>query len=300
MAKSVRWVLALSIFIILILVVEDQAGWQWVLAQWQTVHPLNIAILVLLTAMSYVTRAVRIFYYFASVKSSPFLPYLSISLLHNAWNNFLPMRLGEASFPIMMKKQLGFSYWQTSGGLFLIRLFDLHVLTSLFLLAASIAVSKFYFVLLIFWLLLPVIIKPLLLILPRIFFAVKLLSWLSKFKQPQVKTSQLTCCYLLTIFIWVFKLTAFTLIAMSFLPLTFGQTLLAVISADFTSVLPIHGLAGSGTFEGAMLAVLLPLGVDTRTALSAAVNLHIYLLIVSLVSVPLAIFIKNSRSIKLK
>jgi uncharacterized membrane protein YbhN (UPF0104 family) len=43
-------------------------------------------------------------------------------------------------------------------------------------------------------------------------------------------------------------------------------------------VLPIHGIAGSGSYELAMAAVLLPLGVDMQTLLKAAVNLHLYLL----------------------
>ena len=51
-----------------------------------------------------------------------------------------------------------------------------------------------------------------------------------------------------------------------------------VIHPSSCGVLPVHGIAGSGSYELAMAAVLVPLGLDLPTVLKAAVNLHLYLL----------------------
>ncbi|VAW96580.1 hypothetical protein MNBD_GAMMA20-1008, partial [hydrothermal vent metagenome] len=36
--------------------------------------------------------------------------------------------------------------------------------------------------------------------------------------------------------------------------------------------------AGAGTFEAGVVAALLPFGIDAKTALQAAVNLHLFIL----------------------
>jgi uncharacterized membrane protein YbhN (UPF0104 family) len=47
-------------------------------------------------------------------------------------------------------------------------------------------------------------------------------------------------------------------------------------------VLPVHGLAGAGTYEGAMVAALALSGAAPDIALLAAVNVHLLLLGTSL------------------
>ena len=43
-------------------------------------------------------------------------------------------------------------------------------------------------------------------------------------------------------------------------------------------MLPIHGVAGAGTYEAGVLAGLIPWAVDQKVALAAAVNLHLFVL----------------------
>ncbi len=50
------------------------------------------------------------------------------------------------------------------------------------------------------------------------------------------------------------------------------------MGAELSSVLPFHGIAGSGSYELAAVAALVPLGVDPKLALAGAVNLHLFLL----------------------
>jgi hypothetical protein len=50
------------------------------------------------------------------------------------------------------------------------------------------------------------------------------------------------------------------------------------VAGELTSVLPIHGIAGAGTYEAGVVLVLSPLGVATDNALIAAADLHLFLL----------------------
>ena len=47
---------------------------------------------------------------------------------------------------------------------------------------------------------------------------------------------------------------------------------------DLTSILPFHGLAGAGTYEAGVVAGLAPYGLSPETALSLAINLHLFIL----------------------
>jgi uncharacterized membrane protein YbhN (UPF0104 family) len=55
------------------------------------------------------------------------------------------------------------------------------------------------------------------------------------------------------------------------------------MGAELSTVLPFHGIAGSGSYEAAVVAALLPLGVDATAALAGAVNLHLFLLGVTMI-----------------
>lgn len=95
-----------------------------------------------------------------------------------------------------------------------------------------------------------------------------------------------------TALIWMAKFLAFALVLGHFLPAELWQVLVGVMGAELSSVLPFHGIAGSGTCE---LAVLLPLGVEAATALAGAVNLHLFLLGMTLLLGALALLLPVSR-----
>ena len=295
MSIALRWILASLIFALLILLVELYYGWAGILAQWTVVDLSDLLLLTLLTLTSYVLRAERVYRYFGQRMQHPRSAYLKISFLHNALNNFLPMRLGEAAFPLLMKRQFKQSMLSSTAGLVWIRLMDLHVL----LLLAAIALGA----------LLPAIgylALAALIIGPFVIglFRRRLLALLPE--RLQVKLTELehllphsrgliVATYLQTLIIWIVKLVALTLVLKAFLSIDFISAWVAVTTADLSGVLPIHGVAGSGTYEAAMLAALIPLGFGVEAALSAAINLHIYLLGVSALSVPLALLIPTQR-----
>ncbi|EWH08223.1 hypothetical protein DS2_18438 [Catenovulum agarivorans DS-2] len=291
--KSLRWFIATSIFIAVIYGIEQYLGWHNVLKQWQHVSVAQLLLLTLITFISYWLRAWRIYYYFGKPEQHALSPYIRINLLHNALNNFLPMRLGEASFPLFMKQSFAFPIIKSTTGLLVIRALDLH-----WLLVMLIFIASQQLTMQILWLLLPLLVAPFLL--PKCWTQLlKVAPNSLKTKLNQLPThSNLSAgfvvkVYLLTSIIWLVKLAALGLILQFFIPLPPAQALFAVISADLSSILPIHGIAGSGTFEAAILAALLPLGFEQQQIIQAAVNLHIYVLVVTLLSVPIALCFKQ-------
>ena len=84
--------------------------------------------------------------------------------------------------------------------------------------------------------------------------------------------------YLWTALTWTLKFAAFASVLKHFVPVAFWRVLAGVMGAELSSVLPFHGIAGSGSYELAAVAALVPLGVDARLALAGAVNLHLFLL----------------------
>jgi glycosyltransferase 2 family protein len=81
-----------------------------------------------------------------------------------------------------------------------------------------------------------------------------------------------------TALIWSLKFVAFTSLLRFFLPIDVWRLLAGVMGTELSSVLPFHGIAGSGSYELAAVAALAPLGVDPKLALAGAVNLHLFLL----------------------
>lgn len=295
MSIALRWILASLIFALLILLVEHYYGWAGILAQWSVVDLFDLLLLTLLTLLSYVLRAERVYRYFGQRMQHPRRAYLKISFLHNALNNFLPMRLGEAAFPLLMKRQFKQSMLSSTAGLVWIRLMDLHVLLLLAAIALGALLPTIGYLALAALIIGPVVIG---------LFRRRLLALLPE--RLQVKLTELehllphsrgliVATYLQTLIIWIVKLVALTLVLKAFLSIDFISAWVAVTTADLSGVLPIHGIAGSGTYEAAMLAALIPLGFGVEAALSAAINLHIYLLGVSALSVPLALLIPTQR-----
>lgn len=295
MSIALRWILASLIFSLLILLVEHYYGWAGILAQWSVVDLSDLLLLTLLTLLSYVLRAERVYRYFGQRMQHPRRAYLKISFLHNALNNFLPMRLGEAAFPLLMKRQFKQSMLSSTAGLVWIRLMDLHVLLLLAAIALGALLPTIGYLALAALIIGPVVIG---------LFRRRLLALLPE--RLQVKLTELehllphsrgliVATYLQTLIIWIVKLVALTLVLKAFLSIDFISAWVAVTTADLSGVLPIHGIAGSGTYEAAMLAALIPLGFGVEAALSAAINLHIYLLGVSALSVPLALLIPTQR-----
>ena len=86
---------------------------------------------------------------------------------------------------------------------------------------------------------------------------------------------------LTTYAVWLTKLLAFLGVVMQLSQLTLVQAVTSVAVADLSSILPIHGVAGSGTFEGAFVLAGKLYAVGTTALLKVAVQLHLFWLLMS-------------------
>jgi uncharacterized membrane protein YbhN (UPF0104 family) len=192
------------------------------------------------------------------------------------------MRLGEGLFPWLMYRYFGYPLLTTTATLLWLRLMDLHVLILVgygVLWWQQEATDWWWFGLLAVW----VFFLP---------FSIRLCRRLVK-KQPSRLLQRLIHSlataspnshlllirlYSWTLLSWFVKLIAFTVILHHFIPVALWQVLSGVLSAELSSILPFHGVAGAGSYEAAVLAMLVPLDIAIPTAITGAVNLHLFML----------------------
>jgi len=257
-------------------------GWGPVLAPWQALTPAKLLPPVALTALSYCLRGIRIHDYFRPRLRGHFPAVLRLSVLHTTANNLLPMRAGELVFPWLMGRYFGHGFLTATASLVWIRLLDLHFLGLLGILLLWLRHPTWLWSLAVLpWLLLPPIMGRLgrrqLSSQGRLGKAFRLMT-----DTAPASALKALRIYLWTALIWISKLLAFALVLRYFLEAEPWEVLLGVMGAELSSVLPFHGIAGSGSYELAVMTVLLPLGIDAATALAGAVNLHLFLLGVTL------------------
>lgn len=279
------WAIGGGILAALLLWVHFTIGWGVLLQPWQEISLTTLAGLLALSFISYLLRAIRIQVYFPLLLEGRFLTTLRLSILHNFANNLLPMRAGEALFPLLMKRHFGATLTDSTLSLIWIRLLDLHVLAAIALLSLILSTPHWGWT---------IAVAAWLLSLPlALHFRETLKRRLGSDKGWQrllhrivdnapPDRAHLSRVYLLTLLSWGSKFIAFAMVLQHFLPLPLWQALGGIIGAELSSVLPFHGIAGAGSYEVAMLAVLTPLGIDAGDALNGAVNLHLFLLGVTL------------------
>ncbi len=277
-----RWLLGLALLAGLLVWVQVTVGWYQLLLPWRSFPSATLALLLLLTTLSYLLRAVRIYDYSHHLLKGAFPATVRLSVLHNSLNNFLPMRLGELAYPLLMKRYFGQGYTASGVTLLWIRVLDLHFLLLMALLfVGKSGLSQAWSLLALPWMLL----------IPIMFGSHGWLQRRMEGRSGRVSNMfkrilghvpdngwRFARIWLWTALSWILKFTAFTMVVLYFADIGLWRAVFGTIGAELSSVLPLHGVAGSGSYELAMAAALLPLGVDMPTVLKAAVNLHLYLL----------------------
>jgi hypothetical protein len=267
--------------------VQFTVGWGAVLAPWRELPAATLGACLGLMAASYGLRALRLHDYFhARVGHAP-LATLRLTLQHNLANNLLPMRTGEAAFPLLMKRYFGERYSTSAASLLWLRVLDLLALAGVSAavvagtgagggvasgpMLAAIGAGTI----------------AVLTALPALRPAGQRLrarpgrlravagEILGGLPASAGRYWRIVAWSLLS---WTAKLTAFLWLAVAFTGLPVAQAMAGVAAGELSSVLPVHGVAGSGTYEGAMVAALVLSGAAHDRALEAAVNVHLFLL----------------------
>lgn len=296
------WLAGGALLLALVLWVHWQVGWRTLLAPWAGMPASTLAGLFAVSLLSYLARGVRLYRYFPELLHGRLAATMRLSVLHNFANNLLPMRSGEAVMPLLMRRYFGHRLADSTLALVWIRLLDLHVLGLIALLAGWLAAPHWL------W---PAALLVALLALPG---GYALRGWLLAalgegegrmrglarrlLQALPARGAQLAEVYAWTLATWATKFLAFTLILQYFTGLPLWQAITGVIGAELSSVLPFHGVAGAGSYEAAMVLALAPTGVSADMALTGAVNLHLFLLGVTLALGPLALLLPRAAARK--
>ena len=248
----------------------------------------------MLLFVSYALRAARVQYYFGRTTSGQYPATLRVFLFHNLLNNLLPMHSGEISFPILMRREFDIPVAKSVAGLLYLRLLDLYAIVMLALVLTPWFEGDFRWLVLITLGAAPILafhaqsqlrfaFEGRLGLLGRV-----LAQAISGF--PSTVTRYVGV-WLLTAANWVVKFFALSVVLRNFLPLRYFDALIGAISAELASLMPIHGIAGAGTYEGAVMVGLRLSGVELEAGITGAVNLHLFVFGASVIGGLLALLL---------
>ena len=240
--------------------------------------PAQTAVVIfLLGAVSWLLRGLRTWLLFEQL---PLMEALGMSFVHNTANNVAPMRLGELALP-MLARWLGnveFSVGLTS--LLWIRLLDL---ISLIGISVCIVFLPTVGTIMLALLAALVFLTPLLIaiIIPKTQH-IRLPQILEQARAQLIYEAQngkrLHRMWRLTILAWLSKIVGMgvLLATLSGIPMT--DVITTILGAELSSILPIHGLAGAGSYEAGGIIGSTLMGLSPVLALEMTIQLHIYVL----------------------
>ncbi|WP_317933409.1 lysylphosphatidylglycerol synthase transmembrane domain-containing protein [Halioxenophilus sp. WMMB6] len=280
-----KWLLGALVLILLLQVVDHWLDWATLAEAWQELDKPKAMIGVALIIASHLLRGLRIHWLLKERISSRFHVMIKLSAWHQFTNNLLPMRLGEAAFPILMKRYYGVTALDSVSQLVWLRMLDL-----LFMAAVTTSVL--------------LLIKPLLGVAALVAVALMLAlgEWLlalnrqhrslppllSRFRwlntalqallqqAPHSNRQQLQLIAI-TAASWLSKLLAVCIAISLFSSLPLIPSLAGAIASELAGILPIHGIAGSGSFEAAFYSGISLVEGFSADWLAVAINVHIFL-----------------------
>lgn len=233
--------------------------------------------------LSYSARAARLMASDRACYHQRFWTCLRLILVNNALNLALPLRAGEASFPLLLRRWFGVGLMQASGTLIWMRLLDLQVLALAALLSLkALHADRGSAV----WLatMLGLCYAPLLLwagqapLLRRLGSgpiagaARRLLSGMPP------RLSSLFQAWLWTLASWSVKLAVLGQLLAALAGINEPLGMLGAIGADLSTVLPLHAPGGFGSFEAAIAAFVGAYAGPSAALLAAALGFHLFVL----------------------
>ncbi len=284
--QPVRWLLGIAALLALVWVVQEQLGWSELLALWHNVPAGVLLLSFALFAISHLVRAIRIRHYVTGeVISLPGV--IKLSVWHLFMNGLLPMRLGEAAFPILLRRYSGVRLSQGFTHLIWLRLLDMMVMgTAALLVILMLAELMSAQELLLSTLAGCVLLTVAVMIAP--------LNWVGQMAdryipgapgrlleqfvamapgKPRLRGELLV----MTLLAWAAKMLAITALVHALVPLPISAVVAGAFAGEASGVLPIHGFAGAGTYEAAFVAGSAVTGSAVSELLAAAVSAHLFI-----------------------
>ena len=250
---------------------------------------LSAPLLLLLFAgmiVTYVLRALRVYYEFGDATRGRFGACLKLVLTHNALVNVLPMRAGELSFPVLLKREFGVPMMRSGGSLLWLRAQDAIILATLSVLVWPGLDSAMRMagvsLLIIGGVLLPHV-------------AQRLLAKFSTGKLGDVCAALADSAHharigwLWTIANWVAKLLVLSQVFAQLLAADWQVGAAGAVGGELAAILPVQGVAGFGSYEAGAAAALALSDIAWVDGLKAAFSLHLLVLASALVSAGFAL-----------
>ncbi|MBK3331579.1 flippase-like domain-containing protein [Persephonella atlantica] len=246
------------------------------------INPVNVIVAFFLYFLSYITRTLR---WKLTLSIKDFRKLFRITAFNTVFNIFLPFRTGELSFFYMLKKE-NIPFSESAITFFTVRIFDAISLFSVFG-AALLFLKGFYL-----YAFLLIIVMPISAVILKHLSSVINYKKLEEFKKSKLSLRNITVLYGLSVLTFFLKFSSFYLVLPAGIDLGFVRAFFAASAGDVTTILPIHGIAGIGTYEGGYAGVLILLGIDKERALLASVFVHIFMLTGAAVIAALAYLLK--------
>ena len=294
-----RIVVPLSLVVVFAVLAEYFVGWRALLSPWLSIDdPIVILGPVMLLITSYLVRALRMYRYFQLDRG--FGLCVRLLLHHNVLLNLLPLRTGEFAFPVLMKRYFDLPMQRSIPALLWLRVLDLHTLTVILIFALGVATGTASVLgAAVIWMVLPFL---------AAFWSRRVSAPVtgadSKIKALRKRLvaavpgtfSRLAEDWVLTVTNWLLKLLAFGWIVQVFALERYAVSLIGAIAGELTAVLPINGIAGFGTYEGAIVVAMQLFGVTVDSALTGALNLHLLVLGTSILAAAAALAVPLRRT----
>ena len=238
--------------------------------------------------VTYLLRALRVYYEFGDATRGRFVTCLQLVLAHNALVNVLPMRAGELSFPVLLKREFGVPMIRSGGSLLWLRAQDAIILGALSIVVWP-GLNPLMRIAGMFLLILGGVLLPLV--------AQRLLSQFSTGKLGTICTALVDSAYharigwLWTIANWVVKLTVLSQVFAQLLGADWQVGAAGAVGGELAAISPIQGMAGIGSYEAGAAAALRLSGIAWVDGLKAAFSMHLLVLASALVSAGIALLV---------
>ena len=242
---------------------------------------------------TYVLRTLRVYYEFGEATRGRFGACLKLVLTHNALVNLLPMRAGELSFPVLLKREFGVTMMRSGGSLLWLRAQDAIILATLSVvvwpgLAPAMRMAGVS-LLIIGGVLLPHV-------------AQRLLAKFSTGKLGDVCAALADSAHhartgwLWTIANWSVKLVVLSQVFAQLLGVGWQVGAAGAVGGELAAISPVQGVAGIGSYEAGASAALVLSDIAWADGLKAAFSLHLLVLASALVCAGIVLLVSTMFS----
>ena len=301
--KTITKISAVGITIALVAILLSQIGVSDVITTLAGIDPLYLIAGFVLYICSYFFRALR--FHILLNKEVGLRDLFNIVCVHNMVNNILPARTGELSYIYLLKKLHGRKTGEGIATLFVARVFDFIAISLLFFISALIIRDLPEMIIKAVWVIAFFMVSIVILLITLLCFGNSFINLVRNFFRrfnlekkyfvdyllrkgeemvehfEEIKTTgKIIELVIISVGIWLFLYSLnYTLIRAMDINLYFFAVLLGSTFAIFTTVLPIQGIGGFGTFESGWAVGFVTMGLAKEVAISSGFGYHIMILI---------------------